>query len=128
MNCDTGIPLADCGGQICGEELQKGSSNKIGKVLENENPESGSQGKNSLYKNGQITEATASTPTSDKEAIFSKTRTHTFKDCQTVSGPERPGAVLSHSSSERKFTTARFLFLSLIISCGISTMSHALES
>ncbi|XP_024023827.1 serine/threonine-protein kinase BLUS1 [Morus notabilis] len=96
LNSNSKLP---CEGQSSGDKsLQSEYLNKKGKILECDVQESGFQENMGLKKNGSITEATTST--SDKEIVMSKNRTP-VKVRQTYSGPLMPGAVLSHSVSER---------------------------
>ncbi|PQM41659.1 serine/threonine-protein kinase 4 isoform X1 [Prunus yedoensis var. nudiflora] len=81
------------------EAKQVESLNKKGKVLESNILESGGQQKTAWKKNGSSSEATAST--SEKDMVQAKTKNLSVKSRQTQSGPLTPGAVLSHSVSER---------------------------
>ncbi|CAL2260743.1 unnamed protein product [Prunus armeniaca] len=81
------------------EAQQVESLNKKGKVLESNILESGGQQKTAWKKNGSSSEATAST--SEKDMVQAKNKNLLVKSRQTQSGPLTPGAVLSHSLSER---------------------------
>lgn len=88
-----------CEGQSSGDKLLQGEClNNKGKILECDVQESGFQEKTGLKKNGSLTEATTSTI--EKEMVMPRTRTP-VKVRQTYSGPLMPGAVLTHSASER---------------------------
>ncbi|VVA36432.1 PREDICTED: serine/threonine-kinase [Prunus dulcis] len=81
------------------EAQQVESLNKKGKVLESNILESGGQQKTAWKKNESSSEATAST--SEKDMVQAKNKNLSVKSRQTQSGPLTPGAVLSHSVSER---------------------------
>lgn len=88
-----------CEGQSSGDKLLQGEYlNNKGKILECDVQESGFQEKTGLKKNGSLTEA--KTSTIEKEMVMPGTRTP-VKVRLTCSGPLMPGAVLTHSASER---------------------------
>lgn len=91
------------------EVQQVESLNKKGKVLESNILESGGQQKTAWKKNGSSSEATAST--SEKDMVQAKTKNLSVKSRQTQSGPLTPGAVLSHSLSERSRIFERFVMV-----------------
>ncbi|PON92813.1 Serine/threonine protein kinase [Trema orientale] len=87
-------------GQPSGDKLQQSEYlNTEGTILESDVQESGSLEKIGLKKNGSSIESMTST--SEKEIIMTKSRTQTVKGRQTHSGPLMPGAVLTHSASDR---------------------------
>lgn len=98
-----------CEGQSSGDKLLQGEClNNKGKILECDVQESGFQEKTGLKKNGSLTEATTSTI--EKEMVMPRTRTP-VKVRQTCSGPLMPGAVLTHSASERGRLSERFIMV-----------------
>ncbi|PON73558.1 Serine/threonine protein kinase [Parasponia andersonii] len=87
-------------GQPSGDKLQQSEYlNTEGTILESDVQESGSLEKIGLKKNGSSIESMTST--SEKEIIMTKSRTQIVKGRQTHSGPLMPGAVLTHSASDR---------------------------
>ncbi|KAL5539719.1 hypothetical protein UlMin_043848 [Ulmus minor] len=98
LNLNNEQPQSDSEGQSSGNQQCENLNNKC-KGLECDITESGSQDKIGWKKNGSSTEATSST--SNKDSVLAKTRSQSVKGRQTHSGPLMPGAVLSHSSSER---------------------------
>ncbi|XP_015896363.3 uncharacterized protein LOC107430085 isoform X2 [Ziziphus jujuba] len=100
FNSNSEPPLDDGGGKISSDIVQPAEYlNKKGKGLGCDIPESACQERTGWKKNGSATEATAST--SEKDVVLPKARTQSVKSRQAVSGPLMPGAVLSHSLSER---------------------------
>jgi serine/threonine protein kinase len=100
LNLNNELTQPECRGQTSGEEiLQADFLNKKGKIVESDLLESGCQEKVGWRKNGSSNEASSSM--SEKDVVQAKTKTQTVKCRQTQSGPLTPGAVLSHSVSER---------------------------
>lgn len=94
-------------GEIIVEELPPVDClNRKGKILESDLLESGCQEKVGWKNSGSITEASSSM--SEKGMLQAKTKAQMVKSRQTQSGPLMPGAVLSHSSSERGRICERF--------------------
>lgn len=85
--------------------------------------ESGGQEKTGWKKNGSSTEATTST--SEKDMVLSKARSPSVKNRQAVSGPLMPGAVLSHSLSERGRISERSV-MGCYLFCPISNSLYLL--
>ncbi|KAJ7952201.1 Kinase [Quillaja saponaria] len=106
LNLYDKLPQAKFAAQVSGNEVQQVEwLSKKGKILDSDLQESGCP-KNIIWNsNGSTTEATSST--SEKDVVLSRTKSQTVKSRQTQSGPLMPGAVLSHSSSERARTSER---------------------
>ena len=105
LNSQNELP---CEGQTSGDKLQQSEyANKKGTFLESDVQESGSSEKIGWKKNGSSIES--ATSTSEKEIVMTKTRTQTVKSRQTHSGPLMPGAVLTHSASDRGRISERFI-------------------
>ncbi|KAJ7945094.1 Kinase family protein [Quillaja saponaria] len=92
--------------QTSGNDIQQIKClNKKGEILDSDLKESGCS-KNIIWKkNGSITEATTST--SEKDVVLTRTTSQTVRSWQMQSEPLMPGSVLSHSSSERARTSER---------------------
>lgn len=94
------LNLFEYRGQTRGEELlQVDCLNKKEKIVDGDSLEYGFQEKAVWKKNGPSVEASSST--SEKDMVQAKTKAQMVKSRQTQSGPLSPGAVLSHSLSER---------------------------
>ena len=91
------------------KSLQYEYANKKGKILEYDVQESGCDEKMGWKKNASSTEATTSVSALEKETVTTKTRLQAVKVRQTCSGPLMPGAVLTHSMSERARVSERFV-------------------
>ena len=110
MNLNNELAQPECRGQTSGEEIpQADFLNKKGKIVESDLLESGCQEKVGWRKNGSSNEASSSM--SEKDVVQAKTKTQTVKCRQTQSGPLMPGAVLSHSVSERGLIPERFVMI-----------------
>ncbi|CAH9124945.1 unnamed protein product [Cuscuta epithymum] len=83
---------------IVGEMPAAECQSKKGKYLENDVLDAG-QRKTEIRKDESKTELPP--PTSDKDAVQTKTKTQPGKPRQSQSGPLMPGSVLSHSTQER---------------------------
>lgn len=100
LNLNYELAQPEYRGRNSGEEKpQADILNRKGKVVESDLLESRCQEKVGWRKNGSSTEASSSL--SEKDMVQAKTKTQTVKIRQTQSGPLMPGAVLSHSVSER---------------------------
>ena len=112
MNLNYELAQPEYRGRNSGEEKpQADVLNRKGKVVESDLLESGCQEKVGWRKNGSSTEASSSM--SEKDMVLAKTKTQTVKIRQTQSGPLMPGAVLSHSVSERVRISERFVMMYL---------------
>ncbi|GMY30628.1 serine/threonine-protein kinase BLUS1-like isoform X1 [Fagus crenata] len=106
LNLNNELAQPECRGKTSGEEIpQADFLNKKGKIVESDLLESGCQEKVGWRKNGSSNEASSSM--SEKDVVQAKTKTQTVKCRQTQSGPLMPGAVLSHSVSERRLIPER---------------------
>lgn len=112
MNLNYELAQPEYRGRNSGEEKpQADVLNRKGKVVESDILESGCQEKVGWRKNGSSTEASSSM--SEKDVVQAKTKTQTVKIRHTQSGPLMPGAVLSHSVSERGRISERFVMMYL---------------
>lgn len=104
------LNLFEYRGQTRGEELlQVDCLNKKEKIVDGDSLEYGCQEKAVWKKNGPSVEASSST--SEKDMVQAKTKAQMVKSRQTQSGPLSPGAVLSHSLSERGRISERFVMI-----------------
>lgn len=116
MNLNYELAQPEYRGRTSGEETpQADVLNRKGKVVESDVLESVCQEKVGWRKNGSSTEASSSM--SEKDMVQAKTKTQTVKSRQTQSGPLMPGAVLSHSVSERVRISERFVMMYLDLFC-----------
>lgn len=116
MNLNYELAQPEYRGRTSGEETpQADVLNRKGKVVESDVLESVCQEKVGWRKNGSSTEASSSM--SEKDMVQAKTKTQTVKSRQTQSGPLMPGAVLSHSVSERVRISERFVTMYLDLFC-----------
>ncbi|KAJ9706327.1 hypothetical protein PVL29_001714 [Vitis rotundifolia] len=89
-----------CRGRITGDELAQAEClSKKGKSLRCDSLESSNQEK--IGQEKDISSAEMMPSTSEKDMVNAKTKTQIVKGRQTQSGPLMPGAVLSHSLSDR---------------------------
>jgi hypothetical protein len=110
LNLNNELAQPECRGRTSGEELpQIDCLNRKEKIVDGDSLEYGCQEKVVWKKNGSSVEASSST--SEKDMVQAKTKTQMVQSRQTQSGPLTPGAVLSHSLSERVRISERFVMI-----------------
>lgn len=108
LNLNDKLVQPECVERTSGEEIpQIDCLNRKEKNLESDLLESGCQEKVGWKKDVSSPEASSSM--TEKEMIQAKTKAQILKTRHTQSGPLVPGAVLSHSLSERGQSSERFV-------------------